>query len=84
MKTTDDQMILSSISDQGQVPKEDLPKILTVSGVDKASRAQEWNWFRIASIAKEIIKQHNGFIWAKSEYGKAQPLLLRFLMIRMQ
>ena len=37
--------------------------------VDKArSRAQGGTGLGLA-IAKEIIKQHQGFIWAKSEYG---------------
>ena len=28
------------------------------------------------AIAKEIIKQHNGFIWAKSEYGKGSTFTI--------
>jgi len=77
MKTTDDQMILS-ISDQGLgIPKEDLPKIFDrFYRVDKArSRAQGGTGLGLA-IAKEIIKQHNGFIWAKSEYGKGSTFTI--------
>ena len=77
MKTTDDQMILS-ISDQGlRIPKEDLPKIFDrFYRVDKArSRAQGGTGLGLA-IAKEIIKQHNGFIWAKSEYGKGSTFTI--------
>ena len=77
MKTTDDQMILS-ISDQGLgIPKEDLPKIFDrFYRVDKArSRAQGGTGLGLA-IVKEIIKQHNGFIWAKSEYGKGSTFTI--------
>ncbi|WP_251936523.1 cell wall metabolism sensor histidine kinase VicK [Streptococcus sp. Marseille-Q0941] len=77
MKTTDDQMILS-ISDQGLgIPKEDLPKIFDrFYRVDKArSRAQGGTGLGLA-IAKEIIKQHNGFIWSKSEYGKGSTFTI--------
>ena len=77
MKTTDDQMILS-ISDQGLgIPKEDLPKIFDrFYRVDKArSRAQGGTGLGLA-IAKEIIKQHNGFIWAKSEFGKGSTFTI--------
>ena len=77
MKTTDDQMILS-ISDQGLgIPKEDLPKIFDrFYRVDKArSRAEGGRGLGLA-IAKEIIKQHKGFIWAKSEYGKGSTFTI--------
>ena len=77
MKTTDDQMILS-IKDQGLgIPKQDLPKIFDrFYRVDRArSRAQGGSGLGLA-IAKEIIKQHNGFIWAKSEYGKGSTFTI--------
>lgn len=77
MKTTEDQMILS-ISDQGLgIPKQDLPRIFDrFYRVDKArSRAQGGTGLGLA-IAKEIIKQHNGFIWAKSEYGKGSTFTI--------
>ena len=77
MKTTDDQMILS-IKDQGLgIPKQDLPKIFDrFYRVDRArSRAQGGTGLGLA-IVKEIIKQHNGFIWAKSEYGKGSTFTI--------
>ena len=77
MKTTEDQMILS-IKDQGLgIPKQDLPKLFDrFYRVDRArSRAQGGTGLGLA-IAKEIIKQHNGFIWAKSEYGKGSTFTI--------
>ena len=77
VRTTDVQLILS-ISDEGLgIPKQDLPKIFDrFYRVDKArSRAQGGTGLGLA-IAKEIIKQHYGFIWAKSEYGKGSTFTI--------
>ena len=77
MKTTDAQLIIS-ISDEGLgIPKKDLPRIFDrLYRVDKArSRAQGGTGLGLA-IAKEIIKQHKGFIWAKSEYGKGSTFTI--------
>ncbi|HFI0671477.1 TPA: cell wall metabolism sensor histidine kinase VicK [Streptococcus suis] len=77
MKTTDSQLIVS-ISDEGLgIPKADLPKIFDrFYRVDKArSRAQGGTGLGLA-IAKEIVKQHKGFIWAKSEYGHGSTFTL--------
>lgn len=77
VKTTDAQLIIS-ISDEGLgIPKKDLPRIFDrFYRVDKArSRAQGGTGLGLA-IAKEIIKQHKGFIWAKSEYGKGSTFTI--------
>ncbi|MET3635182.1 cell wall metabolism sensor histidine kinase VicK [Streptococcus porcorum] len=77
MKTTDTQLIIS-IADEGLgIPKKDLPLIFDrFYRVDKArSRAQGGTGLGLA-IAKEIIKQHRGFIWAKSEYGKGSTFTI--------
>lgn len=77
MKTTDAQLIIS-ISDEGLgIPKKDLPRIFDrFYRVDKArSRAQGGTGLGLA-IAKEIIKQHKGFIWVKSEYGKGSTFTI--------
>ena len=77
MKTTEDQLIIS-ISDEGLgIPKKDLPKIFDrFYRVDKArSRAQGGTGLGLA-IAKEIIKQHHGFIWAKSEYEVGSTFII--------
>ncbi|CIW14948.1 histidine kinase [Streptococcus pneumoniae] len=77
MKTTEDQMILS-ISDHGLgIPKQDLPRIFDrfyrVKTIE--DNAQGGTGLGL-SIAKEIIKQHKGFIWAKSEYGKGSTFTI--------
>ncbi|HEM6251681.1 TPA: cell wall metabolism sensor histidine kinase VicK [Streptococcus suis] len=77
MKTTDSQLIVS-VSDEGLgIPKADLPRIFDrFYRVDKArSRAQGGTGLGLA-IAKEIVKQHKGFIWAKSEYGHSSTFTI--------
>ena len=77
MKTTESQLIIS-ISDEGLgIPKKDLPLIFDrFYRVDKArSRAQGGTGLGLA-IAKEIIKQHHGFIWAKSTYGQGSTFTI--------
>ncbi|HEM3580942.1 TPA: cell wall metabolism sensor histidine kinase VicK [Streptococcus suis] len=77
MKTTDSQLIVS-VSDEGLgIPKADLPRIFDrFYRVDKArSRAQGGTGLGLA-IAKEIVKQHKGFIWAKSEYGQGSTFTI--------
>ena len=77
MKTTDTQLIIA-VADEGLgIPKKDLPLIFDrFYRVDKArSRAQGGTGLGLA-IAKEIIKQHQGFIWAKSEYGKGSTFTI--------
>lgn len=77
MKTTDAQLIISIIDEGLGIPKADLPKIFDrFYRVDKArSRAQGGTGLGLA-IAKEIVKQHEGFIWAKSEYGKGSTFTI--------
>ncbi|MGU7907154.1 cell wall metabolism sensor histidine kinase VicK [Streptococcus suis] len=80
MKTTDSQLIVS-VSDEGLgIPKADLPRIFDrFYRVDKArSRAQGGTGLGLA-IAKEIVKQHKGFIWAKSEYGHGSTFTIVLL-----
>lgn len=77
MQTTDTQLILS-VSDQGLgIPKKDLPLIFDrFYRVDKArSRAQGGTGLGLA-IAKEIVKQHKGFIWANSEEGEGSTFTI--------
>ena len=77
MKTTDAQIIIS-ISDEGLgIPKKDLPLIFDrFYRVDKARSRQQGGSGLGLSITKEIVKQHKGFIWAKSDYGKGSTFTI--------
>ncbi|MGT2933309.1 cell wall metabolism sensor histidine kinase VicK [Streptococcus catagoni] len=77
MKTTDNQLIIS-ISDQGLgIPKKDLPLIFDrFYRVDKARSREQGGTGLGLAIAKEIVKQHHGFIWAKSDYGKGSTFTI--------
>lgn len=77
MKTTETQMILS-ISDEGLgIPKADLPKIFDrFYRVDKARSREQGGTGLGLAIAKEIVKQHQGFIWAKSDYGQGSTFTI--------
>lgn len=77
MKTTDTQLIVS-ISDQGLgIPKKDLPLIFDrFYRVDKARSREQGGTGLGLAIAKEIIKLHHGFIWAKSDYGKGSTFTI--------
>lgn len=73
-----DNKLLISISDQGLgIPKEDLNKIFTrFYRVDKArSRAMGGSGLGLA-ISKEVVEQHNGNIWAKSQEGKGTTFFI--------
>ncbi|MDO4635199.1 MAG: cell wall metabolism sensor histidine kinase VicK [Streptococcus sp.] len=77
MRTTEKQLIVS-ISDEGLgIPKKDLPLIFDrFYRVDKARSRQQGGTGLGLAIAKEIVKQHRGFIWAKSEYGSGSTLTI--------
>lgn len=77
MKTTDSQLIIS-ISDEGLgIPKKDLPLIFDrFYRVDKARSREQGGTGLGLAIAKEIIKLHKGFIWAKSDYGKGSTFTI--------
>ncbi|MBJ8325896.1 cell wall metabolism sensor histidine kinase VicK [Streptococcus pacificus] len=77
MRTTDTQLIIS-ISDEGLgIPKKDLPLIFDrFYRVDKARSRQQGGTGLGLAIAKEIIKQHHGFIWAKSDYGQGSTFTI--------
>lgn len=73
-----DNKLLISISDQGLgIPKEDLNKIFTrFYRVDKArSRAMGGSGLGLA-ISKEVVEQHKGNIWAKSQEGKGTTFFI--------
>lgn len=77
MKTTESQLIVS-ISDEGLgIPKKDLPLVFDrFYRVDKARSREQGGTGLGLAIAKEIIKLHKGFIWAKSEEGKGSTFTI--------
>ncbi|GFH43050.1 PAS domain-containing sensor histidine kinase [Lactococcus hodotermopsidis] len=61
--------VLLRISDEGiGIPKKDLPKIFDrFYRVDKARSREQGGSGLGLSIVRDIIKMHNGFVWAKSD-----------------
>lgn len=72
------QQVIISISDEGMgIPKEDLGKIFTrFYRVDRArSRAMGGTGLGLA-ISKEVVEQHGGQIWARSQEGQGTTFFI--------
>ena len=78
MRTTDAQLIIS-ISDEGLGDSQERTchafLIAFTEWIRRVAGPKGGTGLGLA-IAKEIIKQHKGFIWAKSEYGKGSTFTI--------
>lgn len=77
LKTVQHQVILS-VTDEGMgIPRKDLGKIFDrFYRVDKARARKQGGTGLGLAIAREVMKAHNGYIWAKSQEGDGSTFTL--------